>query len=91
MRIKTLIVEQDASVLRKLTAALDLEEDFEVVGACQDVPSVAASWAMSRPDLLFLDAACPELSASTKRASRSWSASTRLAFSSAAEPAFRFL
>lgn len=60
MRIRTLIVDDEALARRGIRQYLDLEPDIEVVGECSDGLAAIDAIAALQPDLVFLDIAMPE-------------------------------
>jgi two-component system LytT family response regulator len=61
MKVRTLIVDDEALARRSLSSLLDAETDFEIVGECADGKSALAAIAQREPDLLFLDVQMPEM------------------------------
>lgn len=60
MRIRTLIVDDEALARRGVRQHLALEPDIEVVGECGDGLAAIDAIAALQPDLVFLDIAMPE-------------------------------
>ena len=60
MRIRTLIVDDEALARRGIRQYLALEPDIEVVGECSDGLSAIDAIAALQPDLVFLDISMPE-------------------------------
>jgi two-component system LytT family response regulator len=60
MRIRTLIVDDEALARRGIRQYLDLEPDIEVVGECGDGLAAIDAIAALQPDLVFLDISMPE-------------------------------
>jgi two-component system LytT family response regulator len=61
MKVRTLIVDDEALARRSLSSLLDAETDFEIVGECADGKSALAAIAQREPDLMFLDVQMPEM------------------------------
>jgi two-component system LytT family response regulator len=59
--IRTLIVDDEAPARRRLRTLLDESPDIEIVGECGDGRSAVRAIERTRPDLVFLDVAMPEL------------------------------
>jgi two-component system, LytTR family, response regulator len=59
MRIRSLVVDDEALARRRLSHLLSLEADFEVVGQCADGNSAVDEIVRLKPDLLFLDVQMP--------------------------------
>jgi two-component system LytT family response regulator len=60
VRIRTLIVDDEALARRGIRQYLDAEADIEVVGECGDGLSAIDAIAALQPDLVFLDISMPE-------------------------------
>lgn len=60
MRIRTLIVDDEALARRGIRQYLALEPDIEVVGECSDGLAAIDAIAALQPDLVFLDISMPE-------------------------------
>ncbi|HEY5802056.1 MAG TPA: LytTR family DNA-binding domain-containing protein [Burkholderiaceae bacterium] len=60
MRIRALIVDDEALARRGIRQYLDLEADIEVVGECGDGLAAIDAIAALQPDLVFLDISMPE-------------------------------
>jgi two-component system LytT family response regulator len=60
MRIRALIVDDEALARRGIRQYLDLESDIEVVGECSDGVAAIDAIAALQPDLVFLDISMPE-------------------------------
>ncbi len=60
MRIRVLIVDDEALARRGIRQYLDAESDIEVVGECGDGLTAIDAIATLRPDLVFLDISMPE-------------------------------
>jgi two-component system LytT family response regulator len=60
MRIRTLIVDDEALARRGIRQYLDAEADIEVVGECGDGLAAIYAIAALQPDLVFLDISMPE-------------------------------
>lgn len=60
MRVRTLIVDDEALARRGIRQYLALEPDIEVVGECSDGLAAIDAIAALQPDLVFLDIAMPE-------------------------------
>ncbi|MFD2368181.1 LytR/AlgR family response regulator transcription factor [Pseudoduganella sp. GCM10020061] len=60
MRIRTLIVDDEALARRGIRQYLDAETDIEVVGECGDGLAAIDAIAALQPDLVFLDISMPE-------------------------------
>lgn len=60
-KIRTVVVEDEPVSRDRLLALLQEEQDVEVVGACSDGRSAAATIANATPDLVFLDIQLPEM------------------------------
>jgi two-component system LytT family response regulator len=61
MKVRTLIVDDEALARRSLSSLLDTEPDFEIVGECADGKSALAAIAHREPDLMFLDVQMPQM------------------------------
>src|SRR5882762_1170831 len=61
MKVRTLIVDDEALARRSLSSLLDTEPDFEIVGECADGKSALAAIAQREPDLMFLDVQMPQM------------------------------
>src|SRR5215472_276819 len=59
MRVRSLIVDDEALARRRLSYLLSLEADFEVVGQCTDGRSAVEAIVQRQPDLVFLDVQMP--------------------------------
>lgn len=60
MRIRALIVDDEALARRGIRQYLDAENDVEVVGECGDGRAAIDAIATLQPDLVFLDISMPE-------------------------------
>jgi two-component system, LytTR family, response regulator len=60
MRIRTLIVDDEALARRGIRQYLDAEADIEVVGECGDGLAAIDAIEAMQPDLVFLDISMPE-------------------------------
>lgn len=61
MRIRSLIVDDEALARRRLSYLVSLEADFEVIGQCGDGRSAVDAIVELRPELVFLDVQMPEM------------------------------
>lgn len=61
MKIRTLIVDDEALARRSLSSLLEAEPDFELVGECADPASALCAVVQARPDVMFLDVQMPEI------------------------------
>jgi len=59
MKIRSLIVDDEALARRRLSYLLSLEADFEVVGQCASGRSAVEAIVERQPDLVFLDVQMP--------------------------------
>jgi len=59
MKIRSLIVDDEALGRRRLSYLLGLEADFELVGQCADGRSAVEAIVQLQPDLVFLDVQMP--------------------------------
>jgi two-component system LytT family response regulator len=62
MRIRTLIVDDEAPARARIRHLLKNEGDFEVIGECANGRQAVAAVQKQRPDLVFLDVQMPRLS-----------------------------
>ncbi len=61
MRIRTLIVDDEAPARARIRHLLKNESDFEVIGECANGRQAVAAVQKQRPDLVFLDVQMPRL------------------------------
>lgn len=61
MKIRSLIVDDEALARRRLSSLLSLEADFEVVGQCSDGRSAVEAIVHLQPDVVVLDIQMPRL------------------------------
>jgi two-component system LytT family response regulator len=61
MKIRTLIVDDEALARERLRALLAPEPDLEIIGECADGAGAVEAIERDQPDLLFLDVQMPEL------------------------------
>src|SRR3954454_25370965 len=61
MKIRTLIVDDEALGRKRLRKLLETESECEVIGECSDGHEAVAAIRSFRPDLVFLDVQMPEL------------------------------
>ena len=61
MKIRTLIVDDEAPARARLRQLLRLESDFDVIGECGNGRQAVAAIQKQRPDLVFLDVKMPRL------------------------------
>lgn len=61
MKIRTLIVDDEAPARARLRQLLKGEEDFEIIGECANGRQAVAAIQKQRPDLVFLDVQMPRL------------------------------
>jgi two-component system LytT family response regulator len=59
VKIRTLIVDDEALARRSLSSLLETETDFEIVGECADGESALQAIAKREPDVVFLDVQMP--------------------------------
>ena len=59
MKIRTIIVEDEAPSLRRLRALLQKHADIEIVGEAHDGPEAVSAIDSIQPDLVFLDIQLP--------------------------------
>ena len=62
MRIRALIVDDEALAHGRIQKLLAGEPDLEIVGECSNGPEAITSIQQQRPDLVFLDVQMPEVS-----------------------------
>ena len=62
MRIRALIVDDEALARGRIRKLLDSEPDLEIMGECSNGPEAITFIQQQRPDLLFLDVQMPEVS-----------------------------
>lgn len=62
MKIRTLIVDDEAPARARLRQLLRFESDFDVIGECGNGRQAVAAIQKQRPDLVFLDVQMPRLS-----------------------------
>src|SRR5437879_6721357 len=61
MKIRTLIVDDEAPARARIRQLLKDEADFEIVGECANGRQAVAAIQKQRPDLVFLDVQMPRL------------------------------
>ena len=61
MKIRTLLVDDEALGRKRLRKLLETETDYELIGECCDGQEAVAAIQAFTPDLLFLDVQMPEL------------------------------
>ncbi|MEW6160826.1 MAG: LytTR family DNA-binding domain-containing protein [Verrucomicrobiota bacterium] len=61
MKIRTLIVDDEAPARNRLRQLLETEADFEIVGECANGRQAVAALQKQKPDLVFLDVQMPRL------------------------------
>jgi two-component system LytT family response regulator len=61
MKIRTLIVDDEALGRTRVRHLLKNESEFEIIGECADGQQAVAALSSFQPDLLFLDVQMPEL------------------------------
>src|SRR2546426_6961537 len=61
MKIRTLLVDDEALGRKRLRKLLESETDYELIGECCDGQEAVAAIQAFTPDLLFLDVQMPEL------------------------------
>src|SRR6266516_7315262 len=61
MKIRTLIVDDEAPARARIRQLLKNESDFEVIGECANGRQAVAAVQKQRPDLVFLDVQMPRL------------------------------
>src|SRR5881394_2368808 len=61
MKIRTLIVDDEAPARARIRQLLKTESDFEVIGECANGRQAVAAIQKQRPDLVFLDVQMPRL------------------------------
>src|SRR2546428_3371292 len=61
MKIRTLIVDDEALGRKRLRKLLETESECEIIGECCDGQEAVAAMRSFTPDLLFLDVQMPEL------------------------------
>src|SRR5437762_1388852 len=61
MKIRTLIVDDEAPARARIRQLLKEEADFEIVGECANGRQAVAAIQKQRPDLIFLDVQMPRL------------------------------
>ncbi len=61
MKIRTLIVDDEAPARSRLRQLLKDEPDFEIIGECSNGRQAVAAIEQQRPDLVFLDVQMPRL------------------------------
>src|SRR5204863_8628232 len=61
MKIRTLIVDDEAPARARIRQLLKTESDFEIVGECANGRQAVAAIQKQRPDLVFLDVQMPRL------------------------------
>jgi two-component system LytT family response regulator len=62
MKVRTLIVDDEALARARLRKLLAEESDLEIAGECSNGPEAIAAIRDQRPDLVFLDVQMPEVS-----------------------------
>jgi two-component system LytT family response regulator len=62
MKIKTLIVDDEAIARERVRRFLDAESDIEILGECRDGCETVAAIRKLQPDLVFLDIQMPQMS-----------------------------
>src|SRR6187549_2544467 len=61
MKIRTLIVDDEALARERLRQLLETESEIEIIGECADGCEAVAAIQKSSPDIVFLDVQMPEL------------------------------
>ncbi len=61
MKIRTLIVDDEAPARARIRQLLKTESDFEIIGECANGRQAVAAIQKQRPDLVFLDVQMPRL------------------------------
>ena len=61
MKIRTLIVDDEAPARTRIRQLLKTESDFEIIGECANGRQAVAAIQKQRPDLVFLDVQMPRL------------------------------
>src|SRR5882762_14729 len=61
MKIRTLIVDDEALGRKRLRKLLESEPECEIIGECRDGHEAVAAIRSFTPDLVFLDVQMPEL------------------------------
>ena len=61
MKIRTLIVDDEAPARARIRQLLKLESDFDIIGECANGRQAVAAIQKQRPDLVFLDVQMPRL------------------------------
>src|SRR6266516_5364896 len=61
MKIRTLIVDDEAPARARIRQLLKDESDFEIIGECANGRQAVAAIQKQRPDLVFLDVQMPRL------------------------------
>jgi two-component system LytT family response regulator len=61
MKIRTLIVDDEAPARARISQLLKGENDFEIIGECANGRQAVAAIQKQRPDLVFLDVQMPRL------------------------------
>ncbi len=61
MKIRTLIVDDEAPARARIRQLLKTENDFEIIGECANGRQAVAAIQKQRPDLVFLDVQMPRL------------------------------
>lgn len=62
MKIKTLIVDDEAIARERVRRFLDAESDIEILGECRDGRETVTAIRKLQPDLVFLDIQMPQMS-----------------------------
>lgn len=61
MKVRTLIVDDEAAARERLRGLLEKEADIEVIGECENGAEALATIKTKKPDLLLLDIQMPEV------------------------------
>src|SRR5436309_16003448 len=61
MKIRTLIVDDEAPARARIRQLLKTESDFEIIGECANGRQTVPAIQKQRPDLVFLDVQMPRL------------------------------
>ena len=62
MKLRVLIIDDEALARARIRKLLSVENEVEIIGECENGPQAIAQINQDRPDLIFLDVQMPEVS-----------------------------